>query len=174
MYFHHFHIKLTYKLIYDKGFFCKTIECKSKISLDILGIDYDSKKFEKIGSKSEYLSKLYKTDIISAKNMKYSPKSEEKKFNNKLEDFQRKYGELEGKYRYNKRLEGIIKNNKRNKFPCTLENFINKYGIEWSGGNNNSILGNNFSDLHFPIYLLGVYNGQMDNLLVKSIVLSII
>lgn len=124
------HIKLEYTLNYDKGFLCRTIECKSKISLDILGVEYEPKKFEKIGSKSEYLSKLYKTDINTAKSMKYSPKSDEKKFNNKLEDFQRIYGEIDGKYRYDKRLEGIIKNHAGNKFSCTLESFINKYGFE--------------------------------------------
>jgi ribosomal protein S18 acetylase RimI-like enzyme len=84
------HKNLKYRLIYKKGFFCRTFECKSKISLDILGVEYDSKKFEKIGSKSEYLTKLYKTDIETAKNMKYSPKSGDKIFNNKLEDFQKK------------------------------------------------------------------------------------
>jgi hypothetical protein len=124
------HKNLKYRLIYKKGFFCRTFECKSKISLDILGVEYDSKKFEKIGSKSEYLTKLYKTDIETAKNMKYSPKSGDKIFNNKLEDFQKKYGYVDGKYRYEKRLEGIIKNHAGNKFSCTLESFINKYGIE--------------------------------------------
>jgi hypothetical protein len=124
------HIKKEYSLIYEKGFFCKTLECKRKISLDILGIEYDPKKFEKIGSKTEYLSKLYRIDLDDAKSKKYSPKADDKIFYNRLEDFQKIYGDEEGEVRYNKRLEGIIKNHAGNTFPCTLDNFINKYGIE--------------------------------------------
>jgi hypothetical protein len=32
--------------------------------------------------------------------------------------------------RYKKRIDGIKKNNPKNKFPCTLENFIKRYGME--------------------------------------------
>ena len=121
------HNKKLYNITY-KGYSCNTQECKNNISLDILGIDYDSKKYEKIGSKKEYLSKLYRIDISSACDMKY--KTPKEKFNCSLEQFQDKYGFDEGKFRYDKRIEGITKNSTRNKFPCTLENFIRKYGVE--------------------------------------------
>jgi len=119
------HESKEYSLSYD-GYLCGVQECKNKISLEILGIEYESKKYEKIGSKKEYLSKLYRIDIDVAKSMKYAPPKE--KFNCKLEQFQRKYGDIEGEIKYNKRIDGIIKNHVVNKFPCTLENFIKRYG----------------------------------------------
>lgn len=122
------HDKMTYSLLYPKGYFCGEEICKHNISLDILGIEYDSKKYEKIGSRSEYLSKLYKISLKDANNLKY--KAPKVKFKSSLEEFQIKYGEDDGKIRYDKRINGIIKNNTRNKFPCTLENFINRYGFE--------------------------------------------
>lgn len=122
------HENMTYSLYYPNGYFCGEDICKHKISLDILGIEYDSKKYERIGSKSEYLSKLYKINLKEAKEMKY--KEAKVKFRCSLEEFQIKYGEKEGKIRYDKRINGITKNNPRNKFPCTLDNFINRYGIK--------------------------------------------
>lgn len=121
------HMKMEYKLSYN-GYFCGEESCKKDISLSILGIEYDPKKYEKIGSKKEYLSKLYKISIDDAIDMKYN--KPEKKFKCTLEEFQNKYGIEDGKFRYEKRLNGIIKNHAGNKFPCTLENFINKYGVE--------------------------------------------
>jgi len=119
---------MTYSLSYEKGFFCGDDNCRNNISLSILGINYDPIKYERIGSRKEYLSKLYKVDISDAKKMKY--KEPKIKFKCSLEEFQNKYGEEEGKIRYEKRINGIIKNNPKNKFPCTLENFINRFGIE--------------------------------------------
>ncbi len=121
------HTNMTYQVEYPDGYFCGDIECKKCISLDILGIEYEPKKYEKIGSKPEYLSRLYKIDLSEAKNMKYGKPTQ--KFKCSLVEFQTKYGLIEGEIRYKKRIEGIIKNHSGNKFPCTLENFINKYGL---------------------------------------------
>ena len=123
------HDKREYSINYDNGYFCQTQECKNKISLDILGHEYIPKVYEKIGSRSEYLCKLYKININEAKKLKYDNNRNEF-FDNSILSFQKKYGEVEGKVRYDKRIEGIVKNTARNKFPCTLENFIKKYGFE--------------------------------------------
>lgn len=120
------HLKKEYSIMYEKGYSCDTIECKERISKEILGFDYNPKSYEKIGSKSEYLSRLYKIDIKDAKEMKYNKDTEY--FDNSLESFIKIYGEEDGLIRYKKRLKGIIDNNPRNKFPCTLENFIKRYG----------------------------------------------
>jgi len=123
------HLQKTYSISHDSGYFCRTLECKNNISIEILGEEYNPKKFEKIGSKSEYLSKLYKINLNDAKNKKFDSDRIDF-FNNSLDSFIEKYGELEGDVRYNKRIEGITKNNPKNKFPCSLENFIKKYGEE--------------------------------------------
>jgi len=123
------HIDFTYEIFYNNGYSCDTLECKKKISLDILGIEYDSKKFEKIGSRSDYLAKLYSIDIEDSKKMKYNI-NKINFFDNSLNSFIELYGEMEGKRRYENRIMGISKNSARNKFPCTLENFILKYGKE--------------------------------------------
>jgi len=123
------HLQKTYSISHDNGYFCRTLECKNKISIEILGEEYNSKRFEKIGSKSEYLSNLYKINLNDAKNMKFDSDRIDF-FNNSLESFVEKYGELEGYLRYKKRIEGITKNNPKNKFPCSLENFIKRYGEE--------------------------------------------
>jgi G:T-mismatch repair DNA endonuclease (very short patch repair protein) len=122
------HINKTYSINYEDGFLCRTTECKNNISLDLLGHEYIAKKFEKIGSKAEYLQKLYKIDISDAKSLKY--KSPEKKFHCSEIEFIEKYGEEEGKLRYNRRKELISKNNPKNSFLCTLKNFIKRYGEE--------------------------------------------
>jgi hypothetical protein len=122
------HKTKEFSISYDNGFFCKTIDCKRNISLNILNQEYNPKSFEKIGSKSEYLSKLYKIDILEAKEMKYNEPNE--KFRGTLEEYQKKYGIDDGYKRFYKRIDGIKKNNAKNKFPCTLENFIKRYGIE--------------------------------------------
>jgi G:T-mismatch repair DNA endonuclease (very short patch repair protein) len=122
------HVNKIYSINYKDGFFCRTLDCKNLISLDILGHEYISKKFEKIGSRSEYLQKLYKIDLTEAKSLKY--KKPEKKFNCSEIEFIEKYGEEEGKFRYNKRKELISKNNPKNQFVCTKENFIERYGEE--------------------------------------------
>lgn len=123
------HGKKEYSISYDSGYFCQTQECKNKISLDILGQEYIPKVYEKIGSRSEYLSKLYKININSAKNLKHDS-NRTNFFDNSLKSFEEIYGQIEGEIRYKKRIEGITKNTARNKFPCTLENFIKKYGLE--------------------------------------------
>ncbi len=121
------HNTKTYSIEYKKGYFCNTQECKNSISLDILGEDYDPKKFEKIGSRSDYLSRRYKIEISDAKEMKHG-KEISNYFNNSKESFIEKYGDVDGVIRYDKRIEGISKNSARNKFPCTLDNFIRRYG----------------------------------------------
>ena len=126
-----YHHNQSYMISYRKGFRCDTIECKKKISLDILGIEYDSKKFEKIGSKKEYLSKLYNITIEESKKMKYSDST--KRFDNSLNSFIEIYGENYGKLKFEKRIESIINKKesyKDNLIKCDLEGFINKYGIE--------------------------------------------
>jgi len=122
------HIKKEYSIIYNKGYSCGTIECKNNISIDILGIDYNPKIFEKIGSRKEYLSKLYKIGIEDAKKLKYSETGNH--FDNSLKSFIELYGEDDGKRRHDKRINGIKINSARNKFPCTLDNFIKRYGNE--------------------------------------------
>jgi hypothetical protein len=117
-----------FSIHYDGGFFCRSIECKKNISLSILNSEYNPKTFEKIGSRADYLCKLHKIDILEAKNLKY--KEPIKKFKGSLEEYQEKYGEIDGEIRYKKRIDGIKKNNPKNKFPCTLENFIKRYGTE--------------------------------------------
>ena len=123
------HIDSTYEIFYNNGYSCNTIECKKKISIDILGTEYDSKKFEKIGSRSDYLAKLYDISIEDSKKMKYDT-NKVNFFDNSLNSFIELYGETEGKNRHENRINGISKNSARNKFPCTLENFILKHGKE--------------------------------------------
>lgn len=118
----------TYSINYENGYFCGTNECKNDISIELLGHEYESKKFEKIGSRSDYLSRLYKIPISEAKDLKY--KESVVKFRCSLLEFKAKYGDTEGENRYNKRINGITKNTARNKFPCTLENFIKRYDAE--------------------------------------------
>ena len=120
------HEKKEFSINYKNGYSCQTLECKQKISLDILGIEYDMKKYEKIGSRSEYISKLNKISIDESKKLKYNEDS--KRFHCNLENFIKKYGIDEGTYRYNKRIDNIKKNNVKKGFPCNLENFIKKYG----------------------------------------------
>lgn len=125
------HNDFSYEILYDKGYACNTLECKKQISLDILGIKYDSKKYEKIGSRSDYLSKLYGITIDESKKMKYDENA--KHFDNSLERFIEIYGESEGKIRYEKRLSGIIKKSDTysvNLIKCNLDGFVKKYGQE--------------------------------------------
>jgi G:T-mismatch repair DNA endonuclease (very short patch repair protein) len=122
------HLSKTYEIEYNSGYLCDNIECKKCISLEILKEEYNPKSFEKIGSKSEYLSKKLKISIEEAKKLKY--KKQSKQFKNSLEEFIEKYGEEKGTFKYNERLRLISKNSARNKFPCTLENFQKKYGEE--------------------------------------------
>ncbi len=122
------HTNMNYSISYPHGYFCGEQKCKENISLQILGTEYDPNKYEKIGSRSEYISKLHKIDIKLAHSMKY--RAPKKKFRCSIEDFQEKYGLEDGKIRYERRIAGIIKNNAGNKFPCTLENFINRFGVD--------------------------------------------
>ena len=108
------HENFTYEILYEKGYQCNTLECKKQISLDILGIEYDKKKYEKIGSRSDNLSILYGISIEDSKKMKYDENKTDF-FNCSLESFSKKYGESEGRIRYNKRIEGI-KNKKYKTF----------------------------------------------------------
>jgi hypothetical protein len=102
------HIKKEYSIKYESGYSCNTIECKKLISMEILGHDYDPKSYEKIGSRSKYLSKLYKIDINSAKKMKYNENNKEY-FDNSLDSFKKIYGEVEGVIKYKDRIEKISK-----------------------------------------------------------------
>lgn len=122
------HLSKTYSIIYKDGYLCGDIECKKSISLEILKEEYNPKSYEKIGSKSEYLSKKLKISIEEAKKLKY--KKQSKQFKNSLEEFIERYGEEKGTFKYNERLRLISKNSAKNKFPCTLENFQKKYGEE--------------------------------------------
>ncbi len=121
------HTNKEYSMNYNKGYICGTIECKRSISLDIIGSTYSPDTFEKIGSRKEYLSKLYKINESEAKLMKYD-NSRTEFFDNKIDSFVRKYGEDVGRLRYEKRINGIKNNHAGQKFPCTLDNFIDKYG----------------------------------------------
>jgi G:T-mismatch repair DNA endonuclease (very short patch repair protein) len=121
------HESKEYSINYSKGYMCGTDGCKNSISLDIIGTTYSPDTFEKIGSRKEYLSKLYKIDESEAMLMKYDS-SRIEFFDNSINSFVVKYGEIEGKLRYDKRIEGIICNHAGQKFPCTLDNFIERYG----------------------------------------------
>ena len=120
------HQNRTYNISYPNGYLCRLLECKNKISLEILGCEYDSKKFESIGSKKEYLSKLHRIEESKAKQMKFN--KNRISFDNSLESFIKKYGDIDGKRRHDNRIELISKNSARKNFPCTKENFIIKYG----------------------------------------------
>jgi hypothetical protein len=126
------HNNLTYEITYENGYSCNTLDCKKQISLDILGIEYDTKKFEKIGSRSEYLSKLYKISISDSKKMKYN-ENKTNFFRCSLEGFIKKYGETEGKILYDSRVDKLRNKGKlfeKNLIKSNLEGFIEKFGKE--------------------------------------------
>lgn len=129
------HENLNYKIIYEKGYACNTLECKKQISLDILGIEYDPKKFEKIGSRSDYLAKLYNIDISNSKKMKYDT-TRTNFFKCSLDGFVSKYGIEIGVQKYYNRIEKIKKSdeslsNPKNRMKTNLETYIKKYGIKY-------------------------------------------
>jgi G:T-mismatch repair DNA endonuclease (very short patch repair protein) len=125
------HINQTYVIRYDHGYSCGDIECKKIISLKMLGVEYDPKKFEKIGSRSDYLSMLYKIPIEDSKKMKF--KGNGKRFKNSIDEYILLYGEEDGRLRYNDRINKIrYKSEKysKNLIKCNLSGFIGKYGKE--------------------------------------------
>lgn len=125
------HNNYTYEISYENGYLCNTIECKKQISIDILGIEYDSEKYEKIGSKSEYLSKLHKISIDDSKKMKVS--DNRKSFYNSIDEFIEKYGKEKGTFVYNSRIEKIKNNSDKytkNLINTSLNGFKDRYGDE--------------------------------------------
>jgi hypothetical protein len=116
------HDNMTYKKYYN-GFLCDTIECKKEISLSILGNPYDKKKYEKVGSKSEYISKKYKISLDDAKLKKYKPRKILESHKSSLNGFILRHGKKEGMKKYKERCEKISKSNKK-------EWYIEKYGNE--------------------------------------------
>lgn len=103
------HTGYTYIKNYDNGYICNTKECRNNISFEILGIEYDTKKYEHIGSKSEYLSKLYKIDLFEAKNMKTDNHKCLEKSKTDLNGYILRYGTETGKIRYKERCDKISK-----------------------------------------------------------------
>lgn len=116
------HIEKTYEYNYDNGYLCGDDKCRNNISLMILNKPYDKSSYEHIGSKSNYLSMLYKIDINDAKNKKrnLNYKVKEKSKTN-LNGYIKRYGDEEGLKRYNDRCNKIGKSNK-------LDWYIEKYG----------------------------------------------
>lgn len=103
----------TYIKNYDNGYFCGEEECRNKISLEILGIPYEKTKYERIGSKSEYLSKLHKTDLDTAKKMKYGDRIILDEYKTNLTGFILRHGDIEGLKKYKERCEKIGKSNSK-------------------------------------------------------------
>jgi hypothetical protein len=142
-------INKTYTINYDNGYLCKTNECKEKISQYILGTSYNKKTFEHIGSKSEYLSKIFKISIDESKKLKYE--QNRKILDNQKSDlngFKLRFGDVEGEKKYNERCEKISKSKNKDwyinnygtieglkkwenylsKLNPSLNSYINKYG----------------------------------------------
>jgi hypothetical protein len=138
---------------YDyEGFICRfsrrspSDECKDKISQKILGLPYEKKSYEPIGSRIEFLAYKYQISLEEALKMK-SLTFESLKKNNKhksddilfselailkqkrkannsttsLPDYIIRYGEILGRQKYNQRNKKIGESNK-------LDYYIQKYG----------------------------------------------
>jgi len=143
------HITKTYNIDYDNGYLCKDENCRNNISKEILNHEYNKKTFEYIGSKSEYLSKLYKKPIeVIKKQVKYSKRENLEIYKTSLNGYILRYGNEEGTKKYKERCNKISKSNNKNwyiekfgekegkerwerysmKLSPTIENFIKKYG----------------------------------------------
>lgn len=114
------HKNKTYKLNYDDGYFCHTLQCKENISQKIFNEPYDKNRFEHIGANSSYLSLLYKKNIADVKYDK-SKGFRELTWRANLENYVKKYGKEEGIKKYEERNAKISKAN-------TLSWYIEKYG----------------------------------------------
>lgn len=142
----------TFEKIYD-GYICPksrnspSIECKNNISNLVLGLPYNKKTYEYIGSKKEFLSLKYQIsseEAVLLKNIHvekikrenpslsegdiqkiYKKKIEERDLKpvNNLKGFIQRHGEEKGRKLYNENREKISKGG-------TLEFYINKYGEE--------------------------------------------
>lgn len=142
------HFLYTYKKIPIDKYICTypnlSDECKDLISINVFNEPYDRKKFEFIGSRSEYISLLYNIDIKDAKDLKrlsiksvqknnpFSSDCEEiykKKIEiqrskpslTNLEDYKKRYGEYEGEIKYMSRCYKISVSN-------NIKWYIEKYG----------------------------------------------
>lgn len=104
---------------YHKKYFCGTIECKEKVSLKILGVPYDKKTFEHIGSKIEYMCAVNNISPEEARKIKGSHNNPDTLFRCNLEGYIKKYGEEEGTLRFKDRCKRVA---------ITMENMIIKYG----------------------------------------------
>jgi len=144
------HLKNEYEYNYNNGYFCQINECRNNISLLILNTPYNKKTYEHIGSKSNYLSLLYKIDIEDAKKSKtLINKICDKKSKTNLEGYILRYGDEEGTKKYIERNDKISKTSKlewyidtygnenglekwkyKNRHKSSLEGFILKYGEE--------------------------------------------
>jgi len=116
------HKELTYKLNYNLGYFCNTINCRENISLLIFQTPYNKKTFEFIGSHSKYLSLLYKRPVDIVK-YKKSKGLRENNFTASLDGFINKFGEDLGKIKYKERNTKISKSN-------TKSWYLEKFGGE--------------------------------------------
>lgn len=110
----------TIKYSYETGYSCNTIECKNDISISMLGHPYNTKTYEHIGSKVEYIALLKKKETREVKFSK-SKGFRENTFRSNLSGFVEKYGISEGTFKYNERNEKIGKAN-------TLIWYINRFG----------------------------------------------
>lgn len=102
-----------FELNYKKGYTCKTQECKDAISLSILGIPYDFVSYQRVGSRSEYISKLNKIDLESAKSRKRDThRVIQDKDKTDLKGYTLRYGEDQGLLKYKERCKKISDSNK--------------------------------------------------------------
>ena len=116
------HDTKTYNIDYNNGYWCRSEKCKNDISVEILKHSYNKKTFEHIGSKSEYLSKLYKKPIdIVKREIKYTKRENLEKYKSSLQGYILRYGKEEGERKYKERCNKISKSNKK-------EWYINKFG----------------------------------------------
>lgn len=118
--------KNEYHLSYDNGYLCKTNECIDEVCLEFFGqLHIDCKhKYEHLGANVDYLSRKYKIPISDVgKKLKWGKKKDEKRASCSLEGYILRYGEEEGKRKYEERCKKISKS-------MTIEWYIERFGLE--------------------------------------------
>lgn len=117
----------TYKLSYELGYDCNTDECIDARCQHFFGKSYNESKsqFEHLGSKTEYLVKLYKTTVENVKqtikhNPNYVAPIEAK---SSLAGYIARHGKEKGEKLYKERCDKIA-------YSLTIDWYIERYGIE--------------------------------------------
>lgn len=102
----------TFQKNYEHGFLCGVVDCRDQISQTFLGEVYSKKKYEHIGAKAEYLAQLYKIELNTAKQLKTDPgRVVLDKSKSNLDGFILRYGEEQGRIKYQERSSKIAKAN---------------------------------------------------------------